>query len=511
VTSHYRIVADTYHDSVQLMRIATEVAESMPVTTAEAVMGTPTNRQTLVDSGQLSSSQLDDVTNDDLILAATAPEAADAEAAVTEMADALSRQEVDQRSAERADHGPKSIRKARTEASIALISVPGEYAAREAWNALHEGMHVHIFSDNVSIDAERELKQYGHDEELLVMGPDCGTAIIDGLPLGFANELPDGPVGIVSASGTGLQAVACRLARRGGGVSQAIGTGGRDLSEQVRGLTTRTALRRLEDDEATSVIVLLSKPPASAALDAIDEEIATCDTPVITHFQGVESALDTARGSETLAAAADSALDAAGIDPRPIESTIDRSALDAAIETLPSTARWVRGLFAGGTLCTEAALELSNHVGTISSNVGIGDTVTEPRSPAGHAVVDFGTDDLTARRPHPMIDPTVRNESLAETLREETVGIVLLDVVLGHGAHDDPAGAVADVITAADTDTIVIASVCGTADDPQNRATQIRTLEAAGVHVADSNASAARLAATAAERLASARPEGESP
>ena len=61
------------------------------------------------------------------------------------------------------------------------------------------------------------------------MGPDCGTAIINGVPLCFANVVRRGDIGIVGASGTGTQEVTVIIDKMGGGVSQVIGTGGRDL------------------------------------------------------------------------------------------------------------------------------------------------------------------------------------------------------------------------------------------------------------------------------------------
>lgn len=503
MTTHHRVVSDTYHDSVQLMRIASDVAASMPVDDAEAVMGTPANRQTLVDSGRLAESELADIGNDDLVLVATAADRADAEAAVEEMAAALERSTGSDAAGERKEISPKSIRQANetAPAGLALVSVPGEYAAREAWKALHEGLHVHVFSDNVELEDERELKAYAHENDRLMMGPDCGSAIVDGLPLGFTNEVPDGNVGIVSASGTGLQAVASRIGRRGGGISQAIGTGGRDLSEEVKGLTTRTAVARLDEDEATEVIVLISKPPAERAIEAVLDTVDDCSTPVIAHFQGVDADFDGLYTSETLAATADRALDAVGIEASEAEQTVDRRAFDAAVDDLDPTRKRVRGLFTGGTLCSEAALELGRTVESVRSNVGIGEALSDPLSPNGNAFVDFGTDELTSGRPHPMIDPSLRNEHLGAALRDETVGVVLLDVVLGHGAHSDPAGTVAEVVSEADTEVPVVASVCGTAADPQDRNAQIRTLEEAGVYVAESNVAAARLAARAVDAL----------
>src|SRR4030095_10708603 len=122
------------------------------------------------------------------------------------------------------------------DADIALISVPGDYAAAEALKALAQGLNVMLFFDNVAIADERAIKLYARARTLLVMGPDCGTAIVNGVPLGFANVVRRGDIGLVAASGTGLQEVTCRIHNLGGGISQAIGTGGRDLKDAGGGM-----------------------------------------------------------------------------------------------------------------------------------------------------------------------------------------------------------------------------------------------------------------------------------
>ena len=494
VPSQYRVISDTYYDSVQLMRVVSDVTESMPVETADAVMGTPANRDRLQEAGTLPAEAVDSVGPDDLLVTASAPDADDAQAAIGEMVAMLDQNRADS-DTDDPEVAPKSIRRARAEtgnADLALVSVPGEYAGMEAWNALRKGLHVHLFSDDVPVKVERDLKEAAREKDRLLMGPDCGTAILDGLPLGFANEVPDGPVGVVSASGTGLQAVTCRLARRGVGVSQAIGTGGRDLSDAVEGLTTRTALARLDDDDSTGVIVLLSKPPAESAVAAVAESIRACSTPVVVHFQGADAsaAPGDATGAETLASTADRAISVADLsaDDPPSES--------AESKVRPTSGEYIRGLFTGGTLCAEAALLAASEGGAVQSNVGIG-TSLDRSSADGHTFVDFGADDLTDGRPHPMIDPSLRNEHLEAALAEDSAAVVLLDVVLGYGAHDDPAGAVADVVAGVESETPVVASVVGTEADLQSRSEQIRRLEDAGVVVAESNVDAARLAARA--------------
>jgi succinyl-CoA synthetase alpha subunit len=492
------------------MRIASDVAQSSSVETTEAVMGTPTNLNTLREYDGLTAEDLSDIGGDDIVLVATASDADSATAAVDEMAERLYSSDTSGEVAESGPSSPKSIRRACADddLGIALISVPGAYATREAWKSLHEGLHTQIFSDNVSLERELELKTFAHNQGLLLMGPDCGTAILDGVPLGFANEVDSGPIGLVSASGTGLQAVSSRISRLGSGVSQAIGTGGRDLSAEIRGLTTRTAVDRLDSDDATELIVLLSKPPADAAIEAVLDTVADCTTPVLAHFQGVDMNLDGVRTANTLAATADLALEEVGVGTRAdsqSDVTVDMDMLESDLRRLPDGRTKVRGLFTGGTLCTEAAFVADRELDDVQSNVGVGDRLDDPLAPEGHAFVDFGTDDLTTGRPHPMIDPTIRNEQLRAALQDSSTGVILLDIVLGYGAHEDPATGIVDVISDVDTDVPVIASVCGTDGDPQGRLKQIRTLAAADVHVAESNAAAARLASRGASMLSGPR------
>jgi len=508
--TYHEIVSDTYHDSVQLMRIASDVTDDAAVRDAQAVMGTPANQETLLDAGRLTEAELADVGPDDLILVAAADEEAAAKAAVTDMATKLTEHSDSAASEDNETLRPRSVRRATADSAnpqVAMISVPGEYAAREAWKALDEGLDVCIFSDNVSIEHERKLKQAAHERDQLLMGPDCGTAIVDGVPFGFANAVADGSIGIAAASGTGLQAVSSRVSRRGGGISHAIGTGGRDLSAEVAGLTTRMAITALDEDPATSVIVVLSKPPSEPALQALQAPLSACSTPVLAHFQGENADYDGMQTTHTLADTADSALELAGYEPSSPEQLLDGEAFEAALDEAAADSEWIRGLFTGGTLCTEAALRVADTVSSVHSNVGVGTCITDSVSPSGHALVDLGADTLTEGRPHPMIDPTLRNEYLETALHDDTVGLVLLDLVLGYGAHDDPAGEVANVLEDHETDTVVLASVCGTDDDPQNRGAQIATLEEAGVFVVESNAAAADRAAQAAKRFSTRRLE----
>lgn len=507
-----RTLGDAYQDSVKLMRVASDVADAFEVEETLAVMATEENQSMVVEAGLLEAADLSGLDPNDLLLVVEADDEAAAEAAIEDMMERL-RGPTAKGGGEATGTAPaaQSIASAidrLPDANLALVSVPGEYAAREAWKALHRGLHVHVFSDNVALEEERALKAAADESEQLVMGPDCGTAIINGVPLGFANEVDRGSVGVVAASGTGLQEVTSLVDRAGAGVSQAIGTGGRDLSATVGGSTMRQGLDRLADDPETEVIVLLSKPPDPEALDPLLEAIEACEKPVVVEFIDAEDpGISSAGGMEadTLADAARLAVGATGstdgdvtfddgisglVDPGNAES------IAADMDTPAPERSDLRGLFTGGTFALEARSVLAGRLDAVGSNLGIGRDLENPLDPSGHAIVDLGADEFTRGRPHPMIDPTLRTEQLEAALEGPSVRVVLLDVVLGHGAYEDPAGPVADAV--ADNRSgdwpQVVASVCGTRGDPQGWADQVERLADAGVHVAESNAAAARLA-----------------
>lgn len=504
----YRVIKGTYADSVKLMRIRGDAVESFALDTAFIVMGTDANKDRIRDAGVYDPEALDTAGPGDLIMAVEGEDEAVLDEALAFMQDTLSSGGTAQGGTDTGEVRSKSIPRARDRlsgANMALISVPGEYAAREAWKALHAGLHVHIFSDNVAIEDERVLKAYGRDNDLLVMGPDCGSAIINGVPLGFANAVEEGSVGVVSAAGTGLQEVTSLLDRAGVGVSAAIGTGGRDLHNAVGGIAMKQGIEALEADERTEVIVLISKPPEEETMQALLDRIEACSKPVVVVFLGGSPeaiALSGATAARTLEEAAAKAVGELEDEDRDVDFTagIGFDTLEDIEELLAGRdlegRSYVRGLYTGGTLCSEAALLLQEDVSRIRTNIGLGDAVEDPLAPTGHAIVDLGADELTQGRPHPMLHPDLRDEQLRKQMQDDEVRVVLLDVVLGHGVFPDPAGSIAEVLDEVGTEEgpVVVASVCGTRGDPQGLEGQVQTLQDAGVHVARSNVAAVEAA-----------------
>ncbi|MFP5068987.1 FdrA family protein [Pseudonocardia nantongensis] len=458
MTTHVEVRPGAYADSVTLLRVSRTVQGFDGVAAAQVAMATPLNVDVLAGMGFEVPTGAGP---NDLLVAVRLEAGPDALPAVLAGVDQALQEANRPRKGTDVALPPRTTGSAldRSPAPIALVSVPGPHATVEAMDALDAGSDVLIFSDNVPVEQEVALKRTAAQRSLLVMGPDCGTAVVHGLGLGFANTVAPGPVGVVAASGTGAQQLLALLDHAGVGVGSALGVGGRDLSAQVRGLATREALRRLDADPTVAMIALVSKPPADDVVDEIGEFVGSLDTPVELALLGP--------GRPDLTAAAEAVLERLG---RPVpEWPVHGTARPAA------GGRYLRGLFVGGTLATEAA------------------RIAEAADPGtGHTFVDFGDDAYTTGRAHPMIDPTLRLDHLAKALADPDTAAVLLDVVLGHGAEPDPAATLAPALAGAGVPVVV--TVVGTDADPQDLPRQIDALVAAGAEVHRSNARATRRA-----------------
>jgi FdrA protein len=538
--------ASAYLDSVVLLQLQRELAAQPGVEQAAAVMATPANCELLAASGLLPE-ELPAARPDDLVVVVAAVDEASADAALARIDELLAA-----RRPSGAAHRPRSLDGALRQLPAArwvLVSVPGRYAADVARRALAAGRHVFLFSDNVPLDEEVALKREAARHGLLVLGPDCGTAVVAGAGLGFANRVRRGAIGVVAASGTGLQALCCHLDALGEGVSHALGTGGRDLGAAVGGATAAQALALLGADDETRVVVLISKPPAPAVAGRLLTAAASLGKPVVAWLLGTPAPGRQVGGIWFAASAADAADLAArlaresreGSEPRagergfgqvhePTSATGETSEDDAfdgdtrrltAVELAAASApaapapaglatetsaavtaldqlsslpapRYVRALFGGGTLALQAVAGLQLVCDQLSTNVPLRPEqhLADPRTSRGHCVVDLGADELTAGRPHPMLEPALLVERLLAEANDPEVGLILFDLVLGDGAHRDPAAAIAPAVAtaraqaaAAGRELKVVALVQGTAADPQGVDEQVGRLADAGALV----------------------------
>ena len=474
-----------YHDSVTLMQVSKAVAATPGVSAVQVAMATELNVEVLTGMGFTVPG---DAGANDLLIAVRGqdPEGVSAGLAAVDAALSDLRRRTSAPQGMGAPPEPRTLGSAieRGEANLVVISVPGGHAVIETYDAIDRGASVMLFSDNVSVEDEVALKRAADAADVLVMGPDCGTAVVSGVALGFANVVRRGPVGIVAASGTGAQQVMCLLDAADVGVSHCLGVGGRDLKAAVGGLAAKAALRALAADEATQDVIVVSKPPAQEVLDEVAALAAELKLTVRWAILGA--------GRPDLTTSTERALAEAG---RGIPTWPSRVAEDGDPGTRGAA---LRGLFCGGTLAEESMLIAAPVLGRVMSNIAHDEDLllTGAMTGPGHLVIDFGDDGLTRGRAHPMIDPTLRMERIASEARDAECGVLLLDLVLGHGAHPDPAGDLAEAIRAAKAaagrDLPVVVSLVGTDSDPQDRAAAEAALADAGASVFLSNAAATR-------------------
>jgi FdrA protein len=506
------VLRNRYFDSVFLMQVANRIAGKPGVRDASAVLGTEANKKLLAGLGYGPDAQLAAAGPNDLVLALAGEVASDLDSCLSRSAVAAA--------------GGKEVRVTRSlseavslrpDSGLAVISVPGEYAAREARAALREGLNVFLFSSNVPVGDELALKSEARDRGLIVMGPDCGTAYLGGAGIGFANAVRRGPIGIVGPTGTGMQEFSCLVHQAGSGISHGVGTGSRDLSDAIRGISTLAAIDALDSDRDTRVIAILSKPPGAETTARLMERLGRCSKPVVICLLGSETSPgSTPRGvrpASTIDEAVGAALEAAGAAGAAAvghDAETLRKLADAQIGMMRREQRWLRGLFAGGTFCyqSQAILQRSGLVTYSNSPLAGMRELVDPRQSQEHSLVDMGAEVFVEGRPHPMIDATLRRKRLAQEGEDPGVALILLDFILGAISSRDPVGDLIEEIRRVQeaarrrgSHLCIAASVCGTDEDAQGRTGQVQALMDAGVLVFPSSAQAAAFCGEAVVRL----------
>ena len=491
------IKKNSYQDSVNLMLLTKELSSTEGIEKLSIMMGTPANKEIFSNSG-LYTEELEAASPNDICIVIDT----EIEEKIEEV---LKNIDLFLKNQSTKSKGTK-IPLARTwetalqklpDANLAMISIPGEYAAEESLKALNKGLNVFLFSDNVSLEDEKRIKLEAKSKGLLVMGPDCGTGILDGLPLAFANVVEKGNIGIVGASGTGIQEVSTIISRKGYGITQAIGTGGRDLSAQVEAITAIEGLKLLANDDDTDVIVFISKPPAPEVRDKVIETFKTLGKPVIANFLGdkAKENHDNVSYTWTLEDTALKAVETAEKFKISIKN-IKKDIVEVKDIASNKLQRGIKGLYCGGTLAAEAGMIIRDHYNIQDNgdhNKGMMLHYND------HEIIDLGDDFYTQGRPHPMIDPSTRVDMVYEMAKKGETAIILLDNVIGYGGHEDMAGVFAPVIKEIKENQeyqkiIFIASVTGTESDPQKYSEQAEKLRSSGAIVCESNAQATRLA-----------------
>lgn len=493
------VLNNTYRDSVFLMKISSEICGMNGIIEASAMMATERNKDLFTKSG-LANQQLLDAKADDLVIAIKAENEEVLNTAVSKAKEMLSaslavnKDDKEVHQIKRLEHALSEDEKA----NVLLLSCAGDYAKYEAAKGLNSGMHIMLYSDNISIEDELALKKLAHKKGLLVMGPDCGTSILNGVPLAFANKVRKGKIGVVGASGTGIQEVTSLIHRNGGGISQAIGTGGRDPKEAIGGITMMDALELLKEDEETKVILIVSKPPCVAVQKKLAAFIQSTDKPVVVNFAGnddyeiIEQA--GGKGFNSLRKAAMGALACSTQNEAKEEiCAFDYEQLVEKIKGLDKERKYLRGIYSGGSLCYESMYFASKVLDDLYSNIPMNhvNSLENVRKSVKNVFLDMGEDEFTVGKPHPMIDPTEKVKRLKQELSDEEAAVVLTDCVIGYGSYEDPAKAIADAVKEAKKQNhqipVVVTSVCGTEEDFQGYSNQADKLKEAGIFVADSN------------------------
>jgi FdrA protein len=481
------IRSGTYYDSAVLMQLQRSLAGLPGVQDAGVVMGTDSNKELLAHINLLSE-MVQGAKPDDLVIVVRAEDDKAAADALGQVNELLSRR----KSGIEQDYRPHSLETASQmlpDASWVLISVAGRYAAGVAREALRLGKHVFLFSDNVSVEEEIDLKRRSCEAGLLVMGPDCGTAMIGGMGLGFANKVRKGPIGVIAAAGTGLQQVTSRIHQMGSGITFGIGTGGRDMSEKVGAVTFRQAIDLLARDPETKVILLVSKPPAPKVAEEVLNAARKAGKPVVVNF--VARSISTPQIDNLYFAG--SLDEAAELSVRLADRGVTVSDIpEFDLGKFAPTQKYLRGLFSGGTLAYEAQHLLADYLPQVWANAPINKANKLPNSYVSqeHSIVDLGEDEFTVGRLHPMMDNELRIRRLLEEADDPSVAVIMLDVVIGYGSHPDPAAELASAVVkakekaqAAGRYLEVVAVVTGTDEDPQSLPHQIEQMEAAGCKV----------------------------
>lgn len=497
------IEKNRYYDSVFLMKIARKLAQADDVENASIGMGTPLNKETITDLG-LNTEDMGSAGPNDLIIAIKAKDKNACDNAKEEFT-----RLVNEKNSSSLKNGYRSISSAKNavaDSNLAIISVAGKYAAIEAKRALMNDMNVFMFSDNVDISEEVELKKLAKEKGKFMMGPGCGLSFINGVAIGLCSMVNRGDIGIAGASGSGIQEVMILLHRNGFGISHAIGTGGRDMSDEVGGITMIQSIKALDVDEGTKVIALISKPPAKSAFINVIEAIKKCSKPVVVHFLNGDNAILKENGilyGETFDETAKMLMELSCGHKVEVKKIFENELnIAEEIKKFAPSQKYFRAILCGGSLTDETLILWNKKGKDLYSNVAIDKKLmlSDPFVSYKNSIIDIGDEAFTKGRAHVAIDPTARVNRFIKEARDKETAIIYLDFLLGYALHSDPATVMAEAIIKEKENAkkegrhlLVIATICGSDMDPQDFEKQAKILKDAGVILLDTNLIAANI------------------
>lgn len=502
---------NTYYDSIFLMNLSEEIQKSEGIKQVILLMGTDMNKTVLEDL-KITNKRTDSATPNDLMIIIEAELEEHIKKAILKLDNIISGSNAELQTDKNINYNTLEMAlKESPDINLAFISIPGQYVADEAKKVIDKGITPFIFSDNVPLSEEVELKKLAEKKDIFIMGPGCGTSVINGISIGLMSAVRQGSIGIVGASGSGIHEVAVLIDRGGLGISQAIGTGGRDLLDDVGGITMIHGLKLLNRDPSTKVIVLISKPPGLNTMKRVLNEVSSCNKPVVVNFLGGDENAVKEANAYPAFTLEDTALKAISLAkneklPKNIISSYKEGlkliAMEEKRKNNNQSEKYLRGLFFGGTHCEESILILQDMLSELYSNIKFQKAVQleNVNQSYKHTLIDIGAEEFTKGKPHPVIDPSIIKERLWKEGSDSNVVVILLDILLGYGAHIDPAGVIEDTLRLikekAEKDQrhlSIIVSVCGTRKDPQNLYTQLEKLKKIGCIIMPSNAQAAFL------------------
>ena len=491
-----------FRDSVQMMQFSQQLKDEQGVIDAAIVMSTVLNKNTLKNMNLLTEDGISATENDTLISINCQDE--------NSLSNAIQKAEQLLTSiSAKAKNEFTSLASALdtfSDANIASLSIPGQFVKEMATELINKQLNLFVFSDHVPLEDEIYLKNLALENNVLFMGPEAGTSILNGTVFGFGNRVRKGSIGIIGASGTGIQESSTMIDLFGEGISHGIGVGGRDLRNDIGGMMTMKAMEIFENDPNTKAVLLVSKPVDNYIRNKIINKINNFSKKnyVLCLIGDNENSVDTAKikFSKSIQMSVLKILKL--LDDNVYKKTKDvvRNQINDSIKLSESLSKdlnegqkFIRGFFAGGTLCYESKIILEQMIGKIYSNLSSDDeySIKGNVSSKENTLIDFGEEEFTSARPHPIIDPLLRRNRILEDANDPNVGVIIIDIICGINAAKNTMAFHAETIKKAieiareqGRKLSVFTYICGTENDVSKN--ELKLLADSGAKLFTSNA-----------------------